>query len=58
MKSDPQNFTQTEGYIELPYTIMSPIQLNISTLFDPHSLFVSLISLLILGQNHLNKILF
>ena len=58
MKSDPQNFTQTEGYIELPYTTMSPIQLNISTLFDPHSLFVSLISPLILGQNHLNKILF
>ena len=58
MKSDPQNFTQTEGYIELPYTTMSPIQLNISTLFYPHSLFVSLISPLILGQNHLNKILF
>ena len=37
---------------------MSPIQLNISTFFDPHSLFVSLISLLIFGQNYLNKTLF
>ena len=37
---------------------MSSIQLNISTLSNPHSLFVSLTSLLILGQDHLNKILF
>ena len=37
---------------------MSPIWLNASTLSDPHSLFVSLTSLLILGQNHLNKTLF
>ena len=37
---------------------MSPIQLNISALSDPHSLFVSLTSPLILGQDHLNKIPF
>ena len=37
---------------------MSPIQLNTSTLSNPHSLFVFLTSLLILGQDHLNKILF
>ena len=37
---------------------MSSIQLNASTLSDPHSLFVSLTSLLILGQDYLNKILF
>jgi len=37
---------------------MSPIQLNASTLSDSHSLFVSLTSPLILGQDHLNKILF
>ena len=37
---------------------MSPIQLNMSTLSDPHSLFVSLTSPLILGQDHLNKIPF
>jgi len=37
---------------------MSPIQLNTSTFSDPHSLFVFLTSLLILGQDHLNKILF
>ena len=37
---------------------MSLIQLNTSTLSDPHSLFVFLTSPLILGQDHLNKILF
>ena len=37
---------------------MSPIQLNTSALSNPHSLFVSLTSLLILGQDHLNKIPF
>ena len=37
---------------------MSPIRLNTSTLSNSHLLFVSLTSLLILGQNHLNKILF
>ena len=37
---------------------MSPIQLSASTLSNPHSLFVSLTSLLILGQDHLNKIPF
>jgi len=37
---------------------MSLIQLNTSTLSDPHSLFVSLTSFLILDQNHLNKIPF
>jgi len=41
--------TQTKSYIELPYAAMSPIQLNAFTLSDPHSLFVFLISLLILG---------
>jgi len=37
---------------------MSLIRLNASALSDPHSLFVSLTSPLILGQDHLNKILF
>ena len=37
---------------------MSPIQLNASALSDPYSLFVSLTSPLILGQDHLNKIPF
>ena len=37
---------------------MSPIQLNTSTLSNPHLLFVFLTSLLILGHDHLNKILF
>ena len=37
---------------------MSSIWLNASTLSDSHSLFVSLTSLLILGQDYLNKILF
>ena len=50
--------TQTKSYIELSYAAMSSIQLNASTLSDPHSLFVFLISSLILGQDHLNKIPF
>jgi len=37
---------------------MSPIRLNTSALSDSYSLFVSLTSLLILGQDHLNKIPF
>ena len=37
---------------------MSPIQLNASALSDPHSLFMSLTSSLILSQDYLNKILF
>jgi len=37
---------------------MSSIQLNASALSDPHSLFVSLTSPLILGQDHFNKIPF
>jgi len=37
---------------------MSPTRLNTSALSDPHSLFVSLTSPLILGQDHLNKIPF
>ena len=37
---------------------MSLIRLNASALSDPHSLFVSITSPLILGQNHLNKIPF
>ena len=58
IESDPQDSVQTEGHVELSCTAMSPIWLNASALSNPHSLFVSLISLLILGQNHLNKILF
>ena len=58
IESDPQDSAQTEGCIELPCAAMSPIQLSTSTLSDPHSLFVSLTSPLILGQDHLNKILF
>jgi len=37
---------------------MSPVQLNTSALSNPHLLFVSLSSLLILGQDYLNKIPF
>ena len=37
---------------------MSPIRLNTSALSDSHSLFTSLTSSLILGQDHLNKIPF
>ena len=37
---------------------MSPIQLNASTHSNSHLLFVFLISSLILGQDHLNQILF
>ena len=37
---------------------MSSIQLNISTFSNSHSFFVFYTSPLILGQNHLNKILF
>ena len=37
---------------------MSPIRLNASALSDSHSLFISLTSPLILGQDHPNKILF
>ena len=58
IESGLQDSTQTEGCIELPCAAMSPIRLNASTLSDPHLLFVSLTSPLILGQDHLNKILF
>ena len=58
IESDLQDSTQTEGHVEPLCTAMSSIWLNTSTLFNPHSLFVFLTSLLILGQDHLNKILF
>ena len=58
IESDPQNSTQTEGRIELLYAATSLIQLNTSALSDPHSFFIFLTSSLILGQDHLNKILF
>ena len=58
IKSDLQDSTQTEGHVELSCVAMSLIQLNASTLSNPHSLFVSLTSPLILSQDHLNKILF
>ena len=58
IESDPQDSTQTKGHIELPYTAMSLIWLNTSALSNLYSLFVFLISLLILGQYHLNKIPF
>ena len=48
----------TTGCIELLCTATSPIWLNASALSDLYSLFVSLTSFLILGQEHLNKILF
>ena len=41
-QSDPQNSVQTESHIELPYVVISPVQLNISALSDPHLLFISL----------------
>ena len=53
-----QDSVQTEGYVELPYVAMDPIQLNVSALSNSHSLFVFLTSPLILGQDYLNKILF
>jgi len=58
IESNPQDFTQTEGHIELPCAATSPIRLNASALSDSYSLFVSLTSPLILGQDHLNKTLF
>ena len=58
IESDPQDSAQTEGCVELPCAAMSPIRLNASALSDSHSLFVSLTSPLILGQDHLNKIPF
>jgi len=58
IESNPQNSIQTKSYIELPCIATSPIQLNISTLSDLHSLFVPLTSSLILGQDYLNEILF
>ena len=58
IKSNSQDSAQTEGYVKLSCTATSLIWFNASTLSDSHSLFVSLISLLILGQDHLNKILF
>ena len=54
----PGLHTETEGYVELSCAVMSPIWLNASTLSNPHLLFVFLTSPLILGQDHLNKILF
>ena len=58
IESDPQDSIQTEGRVELPCIATSPIRLNASALSDPHSLFISLTSPLILGQDHLNKIPF
>ena len=49
IESNFQNSRQTESYVELLYVAMSSIWLNISTLSDPHSLFISLTSSLILG---------
>lgn len=53
-----QDSTQASGCIELICAALSPIRLNTSTLFNSYSLFVSLISPLVLGQNYLNKIPF
>ena len=58
IESNLQDSAQTEGHVELSCAATSPIRLNTSALSDSHSLFVSLTSPLILGQNHLNKILF
>ena len=58
IESNFQNFTQTEGHIELSCAAISPIWLNTSTLSDPHSLCVFLTSPLILDQDYLNKIPF
>jgi len=52
LKSNYQDSTQTKGYINIFYTVISPIQLNISTLSDLYSLFVSFTSPLILGYDH------
>ena len=58
IKSNSQDSTQTKGHVELFYATISPIWLNTSALSDLYSLFVSLTSPLILGQDHLNKIPF
>ena len=58
IESDFQDFAQTEGHVELSCATTSSIPLNTSALSDPYPLFVSLTSLLILGQDHLNKIPF
>ena len=58
IESDLQSSTQTKGHVELLCIVTSLIQLNTSTFSNSYSLFVSLTSLLILGQDHLNKILF
>ena len=57
IESDPQNSVQTKDCVELSCVAMIPIQLNVSALSDLYSFFVSLPSSLILGQDHLNKIL-
>jgi len=58
IESNPWDSVQTEGHIKLLCTTTSPIQLNISALSDSHLFFVFLTSPLILGQDHLNKIIF
>jgi len=58
IESDLQNSAQTEGCVELSCVAISLTQLNASTLSNPHLLFLSLTCSLILGQDHLNKILF
>ena len=58
IESNPQDSTQTRGCIKLPCATMSLIWLNTSALSDSCSLFVSLTSPLILGQDHLDKIPF
>ena len=58
MKSNPQDSTQTEGHVKLHCAATSLIWLNTSALSNSYSLFVFLTSPLILGQDHLNKILF
>ena len=58
MESKSWDSAQTKGHIEISCTTTSSIQLNTSALSNSYFFFVFLTSLLILGQNHPNKILF
>jgi len=48
-----QDLAQTGSHVELIYTTMSLIHLNMSTLSNPNSLCISLVSLLVYALNHL-----
>ena len=51
-----QDLAQTGSHVELIYTTMSLIHLNMSTLSNPNSLCISLVFLLVYALNHLQPI--